>query len=166
FKRKWLVYLMTLFLMNNVSFLNAQEAIQVSGVVTDETGGFLPGVNVVLKGTVTGAVTDTEGRYSLSGVSPDGWLVFSFIGFENVEVEVSGRSSIHVVLKESGMSLNEVVVIGYGSMNKRELSSSIVNVNREDFLQGAVNNPMELVSGKVAGMNVVTTAAANPNQGA
>jgi TonB-linked SusC/RagA family outer membrane protein len=165
FKRKWLVYLMTLFLMNNVSFLNAQEAIQVSGVVTDESGGFLPGVNVVLKGTVTGAVTDTEGRYSLSGVSPDGWLVFSFIGFENVEVEVSGRSSIHVVLKESGMSLNEVVVIGYGSMNKRELSSSIVNVNREDFLQGAVNNPMELVAGKVAGMNVVTTAAANPNQG-
>lgn len=166
FKRKWLFFLMALFLLNNATYLNAQEAIQVSGVVTDESGAFLPGVNVVLKGTVTGAVTDAEGRYNLSGVSPDGWLVFSFIGFENVEVEVGGRSSIHVVMKESGMSLNEVVVIGYGSMNKRELSSSIVNVNREDFLQGAVNNPMELVSGKVAGMNVVTPAAANPNQGA
>lgn len=166
FKRKWLFFLVALFLLNNATYLNAQEAIQVSGVVTDESGAFLPGVNVVLKGTVTGAVTDTEGRYNLSGVSPDGWLVFSFIGFENVEVEVGGRSSIHVVMKESGMSLNEVVVIGYGSMNKRELSSSIVNVNREDFLQGAVNNPMELVSGKVAGMNVVTPAAANPNQGA
>lgn len=166
FKRKWLFFLMALFLLNNATYLNAQETIQVSGVVTDEFGEFIPGVNVVLEGTVTGAVTDIEGRYSLSAVSPDGKLVFSFIGFENVEVEVGGRSSIHVVMKESGMSLNEVVVIGYGTMNKRELSSSIVNVNREDFLQGAVNNPMELVSGKVAGMNVVTPAAANPNQGA
>ena len=164
FKRKWLFFLMALFLVNNVTYLKAQETIQVSGVVTDEFGEFIPGVNVLLKGTVTGAVTDIEGRYNLSGVSPDGLLVFSFIGFENVEVAVSGRSSIHVVMRESGMSLNEVVVIGYGSMNKRELSSSIVNVNREDFLQGAVSNPMELVSGKVAGMNVVTVAAANPNQ--
>lgn len=145
--------------------LEAQVLSQVSGQVRDQNGELLPGVNVIIKGTAQGTVVEANGRFVLSGVDENSTLVFSFIGFEKLEVEVAGRSTIDVVLRESGLSLNEVVVIGYGTLNKRELSSSIVNVNREDFQQGAVNNPLELVSGKVAGMNVVTSAGANPNVG-
>ncbi len=96
-------------------------------------------------------------------MKPSSVLVFSFIGYKTQEIPCSGRKEINVVLSEDAQALDEVVVVGYGSLSKKELSSSIVQVDRSKFLQGSMNNPMEMLTGKVAGLTVNNTAAANPN---
>ena len=98
-----------------------------------------------------------DGRYTLSNVSPSGVLVFSYIGYKNQEVACDGRRTINVTLSEDSQSLDEVIVVGYGSLSRKELSSSIVQVDRSQFQQGAVNNPMEMLTGRVAGLNVNNT---------
>ncbi len=141
----------------------AEAAINVSGTVTDPTGEALIGVSVTIKGQATGVTTDIDGHYSLAGVDEKATLLFSYIGFEATEEAVRGRTVIDVVMHEDNELLDEVVVVGYGSLSRKELSSSIVQVNKDDFQQGAMNNAMEMLSGKVAGLNVSTTAGANPN---
>ncbi|MCC8187084.1 MAG: SusC/RagA family TonB-linked outer membrane protein [Bacteroides sp.] len=138
----------------------------VTGTVQDDAGMPLPGVNIIVKNTQNGTIAGLDGDFTLAGVdlSKD-VLIFSYIGFNPVEVPVNNRRVIDVVMKEDNTTLDEVVVIGYGSMEKKELSSSIVQVSRKDFMQGAVQNPMELITGKVAGFNVNNTAPANPNAG-
>ena len=138
-------------------------ALSVTGTVTDPTGEALIGVNVTVKGQNTGVTTDIDGNYSLTSVADNATLVFSYVGFKAVEEPVRGRTKIDVVMYEDNELLDEVVVVGYGSLSRKELSSSIVQVNKDDFQQGAMNNAMEMLSGKVAGLNVATTAAANPN---
>ncbi|MCH5228402.1 MAG: SusC/RagA family TonB-linked outer membrane protein [Muribaculaceae bacterium] len=143
--------------------VNAQN-LTVTGTVTDPSGEVLIGVSVSVKGDQTrGTATDVDGMYSLKEVPSKGALVFSYVGFQSQEVEVNGRSVVDVTMREDHELLDEVVVIGYGSLSKREVSSSIVQVNSDDFMKGAVNNPMEMLTGKVSGLNVNTTAAANPN---
>lgn len=137
--------------------------LSVSGTVTDPTGEALIGVSVSIKGQNTGVTTDIDGHYNLASVADNATLVFSYVGFKAVEEPVRGRTKIDVVLHEDNELLDEVVVVGYGSLSRKELSSSIVQVNKDDFQQGAMNNAMEMLSGKVAGLNVATTAAANPN---
>lgn len=137
--------------------------ITVKGTVTDESGETLIGATVMIKGTDNGVNTDFDGNYSIPGVPADGTLVFSYVGFEPQEVDVKGRTEINVMMVNDVKSLEEVVVIGYGSLSKRELSSSIVQINKEDFQLGAMNNPMEMLNGKVAGLNVTSDASANPN---
>lgn len=136
------------------------------GTVTDAAGEPIIGANVRVKGTSIGSITDIDGAYQIVGVDPQNdVLEFSFIGYIAIEEPLKGRSQVDVVLFEDHEMLDEVVVIGYGSLSRRELSSSIVQVNRDQFQQGAMSDPMELVTGKVAGLNVNTTAAANPNAG-
>ena len=144
-------------------FASAQS-LTVSGTVTDPTGDTLIGVSVSVKGNQTqGTATDLDGHYSLSNVPADATLVFSYVGFHAVEEKVAGRTRIDVTMHEDSELLDEVVVVGYGSLSRKEVSSSIVQVNRDDFQKGAMNNPMEMLTGKVAGLNVSSTAAANPN---
>ncbi len=138
-------------------------ALSVTGTVTDPTGEALIGVSVTVKGQNSGVTTDIDGNYSLVSVADNATLVFSYVGFKAVEEPVRGRTKIDVVMHEDNELLDEVVVVGYGSLSRKELSSSIVQVNKDDFQQGAMNNAMEMLSGKVAGLNVATTAAANPN---
>ncbi|MDE6463292.1 MAG: TonB-dependent receptor plug domain-containing protein, partial [Muribaculaceae bacterium] len=138
-------------------------ALTVSGTVTDTTGEVLIGVSVTVKDTAKATVTDLDGNYTLTGIEENATLQFSYVGFKGVEVAVNGRSTVNVTMAEDSEILDEVVVVGYGSLSRKELSSSIVQVNRDDFQQGAMNNAMEMLSGKVAGLNVSTTAAANPN---
>lgn len=147
-------------------FASAQP-LNVSGTVTDPTGEVLIGVSVSVKGDQKIATpTDYEGHYTLAGVPSDGTLVFSYVGFKAVEVAVGGRTRIDVTMHEDSEILDEVVVVGYGSLSRKELSSSIVQVNSADFQKGAMNSPMEMLTGKVAGLNVSSTASANPNAGA
>ena len=147
-------------------FASAQP-LNVSGTVTDPTGEVLIGVSVSVKGDQKIATpTDYEGHYTLAGVPSDGTLVFSYVGFKAVEVAVAGRTRIDVTMHEDSEILDEVVVVGYGSLSRKELSSSIVQVNSADFQKGAMNSPMEMLTGKVAGLNVSSTASANPNAGA
>lgn len=139
------------------------RALTVKGQVTDATGEPLVGASVTVKGVQGGAVTDIDGNYTLANVDPDATMVFSYISYKTVEEKVKNRTTINVVLEEDNQLLDEVVVVGYGSLSRRELSSSIVQVDKTQFAQGAMNNPMEMLTGKVAGLNVSTTAAANPN---
>ncbi len=137
--------------------------IDVSGTVTDATGEPLIGVSVTLKDKAVGVATDIDGRYAIPGVADNATLVFSYVGFRAQEIKVNGRSTIDVQMQEDSELLDEVVVVGYGSLSRKELSSSIVQINKDDFQQGAMNNAMEMLTGKVAGLNVSTTAAADPN---
>lgn len=143
------------------------QTINVTGTVTDTSGEALAGVSVSVKGNQThGIATDFDGRYALSDVPSTATLVYSFVGFRAEEVAVDSRHVINVTMQEDSELLDEVVVIGYGSLSRKELSSSIVQVNRKDFQKGAMNSPMEMLTGKVAGLNVSSTASADPNGGA
>lgn len=148
-----------------VTMAASAQQFTVKGTVKDMAGEPVIGANVMVKGTTNGSITDVDGNYSVSGVSESSVLVYSFIGYKNQEVACKGRHEINVVLAEDLQTLDEVVVVGYGSLSKKELSSSIVQVDKSKFQQGAMNNPMEMLTGKVAGLNVVNTASANPNSG-
>ena len=101
------------------------QQLQVQGKVTDATGEGLIGASVLVKGTTSGVITDIDGNYVLLNVNPDAILIFSYVGYQTQELNVSGRNKIDVVLHDDQQVLEEVVVVGYGSLSKKEVSSSI-----------------------------------------
>ncbi|MBD8491278.1 TonB-dependent receptor [Echinicola sp. CAU 1574] len=136
---------------------------EVIGVVTDESGEPLPGVSILEKGTTNGTVTDLDGKFSINVASNESILVFSFIGMASQDVPVGSQSTLKIEMASDTESLEEFVVIGYGSQKKREITSSVANVGEEDFVQGGMRSPMELIQGKVAGLNINRTQGSNPN---
>ncbi|WP_236252917.1 carboxypeptidase-like regulatory domain-containing protein [Echinicola sp. 20G] len=136
---------------------------EVTGVVTDESGEPLPGVSILEKGTTNGTVTDLDGKFSINVASNESILVFSFIGMASQDVPVGSQSTLKIEMASDTESLEEFVVIGYGSQKKREITSSVANVGEEDFVQGGMRSPMELIQGKVAGLNINRTQGSNPN---
>ncbi|RIA10753.1 iron complex outermembrane receptor protein [Flavobacteriaceae bacterium MAR_2010_72] len=153
------VMLPCLFLLGSIVYAQT-----VSGVVTDASGP-IPGVNVLVKGTTTGTQTDFDGNYSLNISSADAVLVFSFLGYATQEIPVNGRSTINVTLLEDAAQLAEVVVVGYGSTTKKEITSAVTKVDEEAFNKGTINNPSELLQGKVAGLSIYNKGG-NPNEDA
>ena len=133
----------------------------ITGTVTGD-GGPLPGVNVIVKGTTQGVTTDFDGLYSIENVASDAVLVFSFIGFTSQEIAVSGQTVINVVLLIDAQALDEVVVTGYGSQVKKEITTAVTSVSAEDFNQGVISEPTQLLQGKVAGLSVYNKGG-NPN---
>ncbi|WP_158826188.1 SusC/RagA family TonB-linked outer membrane protein [Mucilaginibacter lacusdianchii] len=136
--------------------------IQVQGTVTDSQGQPLPGVSVKVKGFTTGTVTDVAGRYSIS-VEATGTLVFSFVGFTTQEVSVISRTQINIKLAENSQALSDVVVVGYGSQSRKEVTSAVAHVDSADFRQSGARSPIDLVQGKVAGLTVTRAGGSNPN---
>jgi TonB-linked SusC/RagA family outer membrane protein len=127
----------------------------VSGRVTDaETGESLPGVNIIVKGTTRGVSTESDGRYELDVASLQDTLVFSFIGYETREVPINGRTTINIELQSQALAGEEVVVIGYGSQQAREVTSSIVTVNSENLNPVATSSINQMLRGKAAGLNL------------
>jgi TonB-linked SusC/RagA family outer membrane protein len=146
------------------SSLQAQEVktLTITGTVRDNsTQESLPGVNVTIKGTQTGSVTDVNGRYSIETVS-DSILVFSFIGYESQEVKVGDQKRIDVSLNVFVESLSEVVVIGYGTTTRKEVTGSIATIKTEDFNQGRYSDAMGLIQGKVAGLSIIKPNGSDP----
>jgi iron complex outermembrane receptor protein len=136
----------------------------VSGKVTSsDDGASVPGVNVLEKGTNNGTVTDVDGNYRIS-VGANATLVFSFVGYSTQEMVVGGQSNINISLAADVQSLSEVVVVGYGTQEKKEITSSVTSLKAEDFNKGTVNDPVQLLQGKVAGLNIVRPGG-NPNGG-
>ncbi len=140
--------------------LDVSAQATISGHVKDETGEGVIGASVMVKGTSNGTVTDFDGNFSLQCQS-GATLVFSYIGYN--PQEQPAKNGMEVTMKEDVAQLNEVVVVGYGSMAKKEISSSVVQISKDQFNQGAATDAMALVAGKVAGLNVATSADANPN---
>lgn len=139
----------------------AQGQVTVSGTVTEEsTGDPAIGVSILVKGTSHGTVTGIDGDYTLSDVPADATLVFSYIGMNTVEEPVNGRATINVTLSEDVQALEEVVVIGYGTARKRDLTGSIVTVSASDIADRPSTNPLAAIQGKVSGVQVVNTGRA------
>ena len=139
----------------------AQGGYQIKGVVVDELGPVI-GATVMEDGTSNGVSTGLDGDFVLTVSSADAKVIVSCMGYATQEF-IAKAIPATIVLGEDNTFLNESVVIGYGTLSKKELSSSIVQVDKEDLFKGGMNNPMEMLTGKVAGLNIVTTAAANPN---
>jgi TonB-linked SusC/RagA family outer membrane protein len=143
--------------------VDAQE-ITVTGRVTDEAGTEMPGVNIVVKGTTKGTTTDTNGAYSLSVSEGNDVLVFSFIGYETAEQSVSGRTKIDVTLMSSIESLSEIVVVGYGTQKKTDLTGAVASVSIKEMENIPNTNMGQMLQGTVPGLNVgiATTAGGTP----
>ncbi|WP_211092351.1 SusC/RagA family TonB-linked outer membrane protein [Chitinophaga eiseniae] len=147
---------------NTSGHLSEQEP--VKGKVTDDKGEALPGVNVKIKNAAAGTVTDVTGHYTLHINSPDAVLIFSFLGFQDQEIPVSGRTSIDVVLKATVANLQEAVVIGYGTQRRGDVTSAVATVKSANFVKGPVQDAGQLIQGKVAGMTIGTPSG-NPTAG-
>lgn len=126
----------------------------VKGNVTDESGDPLIGVNVIEVGTTNGTVTDFDGNFSITVSSSRSELVFSYIGFDNQQVVVGDRSTLKIVMVEDATSLDEVVVVGYGTQTRREITGSVANVSEKDFNKGLTKDATDLLQGKVAGLMI------------
>ncbi|MBR0298942.1 MAG: carboxypeptidase-like regulatory domain-containing protein, partial [Bacteroidales bacterium] len=142
-----------------------QATDQVKGRVVDDTGHPLPGVFISVKGNSRASTTlsDTDGSFTVSGVSPRSVLVFQMLGFNHKEVAVGNGKNLRVVLEESREMLDDVVVIGYGSLEKRELTSSITSLKSKDFIAGNSQSPLLALSGKVTGLDIYSSAGSDPN---
>lgn len=133
-----------------------QEEKTITGTVTSEDSPEgLPGVNVLVQGTGVGTVTDIDGAYSIEVPSEKSVLVFSFIGYQKQEVTVGNQSVIDVVLLPDARTLDEIVVIGYGTQTKRDLTGSVAKLDEESFNQGVNTSIDQLIDGKAAGVQVV-----------
>src|SRR5690348_10649933 len=130
-----------------------QQGTVVTGNVKDEEGAVMPGVNILEKGTTNGTVSDADGNYRLNVLSPNAVLVFSFVGAETKEVPVGQQSEISVSLTSSMSTLGELVVIGYGTQKKSDVTGAVSSLKSENFNQGVVTNPGQLLQGQVSGVN-------------
>jgi len=146
----WLAILFSIF---QVTY--AQRT--VSGTVTDQDGKGIPGVTVTVKGTSTATQTDQNGNFSISAAD-NATLVFSSVGFTSTEVAVSGRSSISTTLTAQNQSLSEVVVIGYGTARRRDITGSVTTVTEKNFNKGVFTSPDQLIQGKVAGVQITNNS--------
>lgn len=137
--------------------------VKITGTVLDETAQPLPGVNILVKGTTRGTTTDSEGRYSIDA-DENAVLVFSFIGYLAQEVVVGTQTNIEITLQPDITSLSEVVVVGYGTQSRKNLTSSISTVKTEDLNRGAISDVGQLLQGKVPGLNI--SRSGDPNRSA
>ena len=145
-----------------LSFNVSSENLKVSGKVTDSSGLPLPGVSVVVKGTVNGTTSDADGNYSLSKVPDNATLVFSFVGMKMQELKVLGKPSINVKLEDEAIGIEEVVAVGYGTMEKKQVTSSISSVSSKDLVQGVGGSSIaNALQGKVSGL--IISGNASPN---
>jgi TonB-linked SusC/RagA family outer membrane protein len=164
-KKRFLTMLSLLFLGILVTGALSAQGIRLSGKVTDAgDGSGLPGVTIQEKGTTNGTISDVSGNYSIT-VAPAATLVVSYVGYTTQEVAVDNRTSINLSLTIGALNLQEVVVIGYGTARKEDLTGSVQAINSESFNQGIVSSPQEMVIGKMAGVQI-TTGGGAPGEGA
>ena len=159
-KAKSQFYRLLMLIAVVVFALDVSAQATISGHVKDETGEDVIGATIMEKGTSNGSVTDLDGNFKLE-CKEGATLVITYIGYN--PQEVTAKDGLDITLREDVAQLNEVVVVGYGSMAKKEISSSVVQISKEQFNQGAASDPMALIAGKVSGLNVSATAEANPN---
>ena len=141
----------------------AQNAFSVEGVVKDANGEPIIGASVVENGTQNGTVTDIEGAYKLKVKNGNAALKISYLGYKTQTIALNGRGKLDVKLVDDAANLGEVVVIGYGTMDKKELTSAVSHVSSKDFTRVASVDPSMMIQGKVPGVSITNTGAGDPN---
>lgn len=154
--------LLILFLTVPV-YLYSQQVIKGT-VKAGDTGERLPGANITVKGTVRGTTTDLDGNFQIEVLPGDKTLVFSFVGFDDAEVEIGSQKVIDITLNVKSTQLQEVVVVGYGTQKAKDLTAPIVTVKGNDLTKQVASNPMNALQGKVAGVQIINSGA--PGSGA
>jgi TonB-dependent starch-binding outer membrane protein SusC len=151
------IYLLFLWILLP-GLLLAQDKVIVKGKITDGAdGSTLPGVSIQIKGTSVGTTSDVEGNYALSA-EPGSSFVFSFIGFKTIEEQVGSRTTIDVQLQPESTQLNDVIVVGYGTQEKKDITGAIASINNKDFANQPTTNLAGNLQGKLAGVNVTSTS--------
>lgn len=140
-----------------------QQTVTITGVVKDKTGEPVIGANVLEKGTANGVITNLDGQYTLKVKGSNSVLVISYLGYKPQEITVGAQRKIDVILQEDSELLDEVVVIGYGTQRKGDVTSAIASVKAEDFATGKIGDAAELIKGKVAGLSI-TKASGDPTK--
>ncbi len=141
----------------------AQQQKSVSGKVTDSSGGALPGVTVLIKGTTTGTITDGDGNYTLANVPDKAALQFSFVGMKTQEIIVGNRSSVNVILAEQNIGIDEVVAIGYGVAKKSDLTGAITQIKADEMRDYSPSNVSDLLRTSIPGLTADYSVTAKGN---
>ena len=147
-----------LFILLLIAFAAGAQNVNVSGKVTDSSGGLLPGVFVQQSGTSNAVSTDNAGRYTIS-VPPQSSLLFSCIGYQDTSVQLYDRTVIDVVMQEDTQTLDEIIVVGYGSQKSKDLTAPIVSVKGDELARQVNYHPMSSLQGKIAGVQVISSGA-------
>ena len=150
---------------NSVKALDKKMQFQVSGNVTDKDGAPLPGASIVEKGTTNGTQTDFDGNFSLEIAGENAILVVSYIGFATKEIPLSGETNIAVSLDEDAAGLEEVVVVGYGTQKKENLTGSVATVSSEELIKRPAANVENLLQGRVPGLQVSSSSGKPGDEG-
>ena len=146
------------------SLMSTAQTLTISGTVKDDTGEILPGVSIRVQGSSAGTVSSVDGSYSVTVPNAQSVLEFSFIGFTTEEVVVGNRRVIDVILKDAASALDEVVVIGYGTVKKRDLTGAVAQVKAEEIALAPTTNVMEALQGRVSGLDI-TRGSGSVNSG-
>ena len=141
---------------------NPAPAIDITGQISDAEGKALPGATVKIKGTATQAVADGNGKFNLQTTLTSGVLQVSFVGYETKEVAFSNGSELAIVLTRNEVKTEEIVVVGYGTARKKDVTGAVSSISAKDFTQGLVTNPMDQIQGKIPGL-VITKIDGDPN---
>jgi TonB-linked SusC/RagA family outer membrane protein len=151
-------FVLLFMLIASILGAKAQQNINVTGTVTSDKNETLPGVTVVLKGTSTGTVTDIDGKYQIT-VPSNGTLVFSYVGMLPQEIAINGKTNLDVKLVTSVQTMNEVVVVGYGTQKKLEVTGSVSQIKGDEISKQSSVNPISALQGKVAGVQITNSGA-------
>ncbi|MFY9598145.1 MAG: carboxypeptidase-like regulatory domain-containing protein, partial [Dysgonamonadaceae bacterium] len=141
------------------------QNITVKGSVKDSKGEPLIGVTILIKGTTTGTVTDADGNFTLNNVPNNATLEISYVGMKTQSIPVNGRTTINVIMEEETSYLDEVVVVGYGTMKQRDLTGAIATIKTEELLAETPRSVQDLLRANVAGLNVGFAASAKGSTG-
>ena len=161
FGLKTLYLVLALFL----SFNTFAQSTSVSGTVVSADDGFgLPGVNVIVKGTTNGTVTDFDGNYTLNVADLNATLVFSYIGFTTQEIPLNGQTTVNATMTEDATALDEVVLVGYGTQIKRQVTGSVQTIEAQELADLPVSQVTQKLQGKLAGVQINQTTG-KPGQG-
>ncbi|MCK9344168.1 MAG: carboxypeptidase-like regulatory domain-containing protein, partial [Massilibacteroides sp.] len=141
-----------------------QNQKKITGTIVDSKGIPIIGANVVEEGTTNGTITDLDGKFILT-LKKGANLLISYIGYSEQKIATAGKSSLQIILKEDSELLDEVVVVGYGTLDKKEVTSSISSIKNKDFISGELASPLQAIKGKVSNLSVINTNGADPNSG-
>ena len=157
-KIKLLFFLCLLMHLPNAMTAKTLAESIISGQVTDEKGESLPGVSVVLKGTTTGTITDIDGNFELKTTQTKGTLSFSFVGYKNHDENFTGSAIVKVTLEANQGTLGELLVVGYGTAKKGNVTNSVSSISAQDLEERSVNRIENALSGQMAGVYAQTTS--------